>query len=205
MDTAKYIRYGTPSGNLWIGKEGDRYVVADSKVDASKQLTERDTKLTDIVAAVTGKYQSTGKAPMLVVGSHNWVRNLTPFATLQVYDLHVLFYPNAHPAWVCGVVAVHRTKGESEPVWSHGCNQNITLALKQALGGITAQTFETEQADTKAKLNVWLTNWIYRCPKISLKDVLHLEDYKVDLSSVELPKVEVVNKPRLFTVIKGDK
>jgi len=30
------------------------------------------------------------------------------------------------------------------------------------------------------KWNEWFQNWIYRCPKISLKDVLHLEPYSAE-------------------------
>ena len=32
-----------------------------------------------------------------------------------------------------------------------------------------------------SKLHLWWTHWIYRCPKISLKDVLHLEPYPRNL------------------------
>ena len=33
------------------------------------------------------------------------------------------------------------------------------------------------------KLGMWWTHWIYRCPKISLKDVLHLEPYPRSLEA----------------------
>ena len=30
-------------------------------------------------------------------------------------------------------------------------------------------------------MNMWWTHWIYRCPKISLKDIMQLEPYSRDL------------------------
>src|SRR5262249_19277008 len=41
-------------------------------------------------------------------------------------------------------------------------------------------TDEEPPKESNAKLHLWWTNWVYRCPKIALKDVLHLEPYSKD-------------------------
>lgn len=140
------------------------------------------------------RYASSGKNPMLIVGSNQWVRHRVPFFLLQQYDLHLLFYPNSMPAWVVGVAAFSRTKTEERPIFVFGSDATIHGALEMAMGRILevchpnedlfsieerpiAEPRDVKAMNQAAKLNLWWTHWIYRCPKISLKDVLHLENY----------------------------
>ena len=37
------------------------------------------------------------------------------------------------------------------------------------------------KALSASRLHLWWTNWVYRCPKISLRDVLQLEEYAGDI------------------------
>ncbi|MBY0372326.1 hypothetical protein K2X33_16720 [bacterium] len=139
-------------------------------------------------------YANTAKNPMLVVGANNWIRQRVPFFLLQEYDLHLLFYPNASPCWVVGLAAFSRTKADAKPLFTFSSDADINVALE----GLIAKLLEwarPEGADgmeeaqgSKAspdsaysekgfKLNLWWTHWIYRCAKITLKDILHLESY----------------------------
>lgn len=135
------------------------------------------------------KYATTAKNPMLIVGEVNWLRTKVPFFLLQQYDLHLLFYPNSTPSWVVGVVALSRVKADAAPIFVFGCNSDVNLALDEALLRMVehcrpadwqseeeAELSEVE-SQKNVRLNMWWTHWIYRCPKISLKDVLHLEAY----------------------------
>lgn len=140
-----------------------------------------------------GKYSTTMKNPMLIVGANNWIRLRVPFFLLQNYDLHLLFYPNAMPAWVVGIAAFSRVRTDERPIFVFGSAAAIGDALEHAIGKIletchprdeegggAEPVFRSaqEKRDTQiAKLNLWWTHWIYRCPKIALKDVVHLEPY----------------------------
>lgn len=142
-----------------------------------------------------GKYSTTMKSPMLIVGANNWIRLRVPFFLLQNYDLHLLFYPNAMPAWVVGIAAFSRVRTDERPQFVFGSAAKIGEALEMAIGkiletchpreeGAAEPVFRSagEKRDTQvAKLNLWWTHWIYRCPKIALKDVVHLEDYPTDI------------------------
>jgi len=135
------------------------------------------------------RYAGAMKSPMLVVGANNWIRTRVPFFLLQQYDFHVLFYPNSMPAWVVGVAAFSRQNTDEKPIFVFGSDAEIGKAFDMAFGkilevcqpgeeGEIKQTWREEKKSPGAKkLNSWWTNWIYRCPKIALKDVLHLENY----------------------------
>lgn len=136
------------------------------------------------------RYAVSGKNPMLIVGANNWIRTRVPFFLLQQYDLHLLFYPNSMPAWVVGIAAFSRTRTEGKPVFVFGSDGTIEGALQMAIGrileachpnddfsGTVEDTRDARELGHASKLNLWWTHWIYRCPKISLKDVLHLENY----------------------------
>lgn len=140
------------------------------------------------------RYSTSMKNPMLIVGANNWIRTRVPFFLLQQYDLHLLFYPNATPAWVVGIAAFSRIRSDEQPIFVFGSDAVIGGALDMAFakilevchpaenGEAEGETIEPKRIGNGSKLNLWWTHWIYRCPKISLKDVLHLEAYpqKVD-------------------------
>ncbi|MEZ4751683.1 MAG: hypothetical protein R3B54_13975 [Bdellovibrionota bacterium] len=136
------------------------------------------------------EYSNLGKSPMLVVGANNWLRGKVPFFLIQQYDLYPLFYPNKSAAWVVGLAAFSRLSSEEKPVFAFGADGNIGNALDKAIFQIlehcrpvdwrkrSAIVDDKKKKEKAAKLNLWWTNWIYRCPKISLKDVLQLEPTK---------------------------
>ncbi len=135
------------------------------------------------------RYAGTMKNPMLVVGANNWIRTRVPFFLLQQYDFHLLFYPNSMPAWVVGIAAFSRQNTQEKPIFVFGAEAEIGKAFDKAFGkilevcqpgeeGEVRQTWREEKKTAgNAKLNLWWTHWIYRCPKVSLKDLLHLEAY----------------------------
>lgn len=135
------------------------------------------------------KYAASGKNPMLVVGANNWVRTQLPFFVLQQYDVHLLFYPNAMQVWVVGLAAFSRQRVDAKPIFSFAADSDMASALRKVLGQMlkvcqpgewiepAAAEENSDMMAKKAKLNLWWTHWIYRCPKVSLKDLLHMEKY----------------------------
>lgn len=135
------------------------------------------------------KYTSSMKNPMLVVGANNWMRTKVPFYLLQQYDLHLLFYPNSTQAWVVGLAAFSRQRLEEKPQFVFAADADIHQAIDQLFFKIV-EVLRPSEPETEipripdehpkgmgSKLHMWWTQWIYRCPKISLKDLLHLEAY----------------------------
>ena len=135
------------------------------------------------------KFASQMKNPMLMVGANNWIRGKIPFFLLQEYDLHLLFYPNSTPAWVIGVAAFSRVRVDERPTFVFAADADITRAMDdaifRALEALRPADWRSEpdsreealKPERISKLNMWWTHWIYRCPKISLREVLHLEAY----------------------------
>lgn len=135
------------------------------------------------------RYSNTMKNPMLIVGANNWIRTKVPFFLLQQYDLHLLFYPNSTQAWVLGLVAFSRQRTDEKPVFVFAAHTDVKEALEELFFKILEALKPEEQitgdpvlksergGPHASKLNMWWTHWIYRCPKIALKDVMHLESY----------------------------
>jgi len=197
----KCVKYGTPEGNIWIASNGVKFIAAYEKETAKELLTKSETKYDQFKVSIVSKYTIICKSPMLIVGSNNWLRRKIPFYLLQENDVYMFFYPNSGPAWVCGFLAVNRTKENASPIWSFGSHFGISKALSQGILELVAK-FQTESGETNR--NRWLMNWIYRCPKIGLQDVLHLESYKEsDMINFE---VDTNNRiQNVFRIIKGGK
>ncbi len=131
------------------------------------------------------QFSEKNRKPMLVVGTNSWLRGRVPFYLLQAYDLYALFYPNPLPSWVVGMVAFSRVRTDEPPKFVFASASNIQAALDEALflllercyPGGSISSHSDKAADKKSRLNLWWTHWIYRCPKISLRDILHLEDH----------------------------
>lgn len=168
------------------------------------------------------EFANSGKNPMLIVGANSWLRQKVPFFLLQQYDLYPLFYPNASPTWVVGVGAFSRMNASEPPIFMFGCDSEIGKALDKAIYQLLEvcrpadwrsdpfKNKEGQQDEKGAKLNLWWTRWIYRCPKISLKDVLHLEKHPSGIDTWAsylqgfggLPEVTPLNHPLLPAAIR---
>ncbi len=139
-------------------------------------------------------YANSSKNPMLIVGANSWVRSRVPYFLLQEYDLHLLFYPNSSPCWVVGLAAFSRIKSDAKPIFTFCSDADMNVALEGTLAkllewarpevGENPEGQAMEAGEEKGsfsekgfRLNLWWTHWIYRCSKIALKDVLHLEAY----------------------------
>ncbi len=146
------------------------------------------------------KYANSMKNPMLVVGTNSWVRTRVPFFLLQNYDIHLLFYPNSTPCWVVGLIALSRVKTDENPIFTFSAGKDVALAFENALFklleicGLKETIESAERLENRiflqkekfvkniSQLNLWWTYWVYRCPKINMKDIIHLESYD---SSIE--------------------
>ena len=120
------------------------------------------------------------KHPMLIVGANNYVRQclveLQMHELLQTYDIHLFFSPNANNEWHIGAMLFHRTKINIMPVFKSISDKNIQHAFKELFGCIAND--KPYEQEVNPKLVIWYILLAYRCSKITLKDVLHLEEYK---------------------------
>lgn len=171
-------------------KDGQCFGAGKDREDAIRDALQEFSRIRTL-----GKYTSQMKKPMLIVGANNWMRNHVPFFLLQQFDLHLFFYPTSSPCWVVGLAALSRMRTTDAPIFIFESSHDVGQALSRVLGKMlehcrpvdwmsdteeVVELSETEMARNR-KLSSWWNNWIYRCPKISLKDVLHLEAYTDNL------------------------
>ncbi|NBV49906.1 hypothetical protein EBR78_01655 [bacterium] len=140
------------------------------------------------------KYSQSMKNPMLVVGANQLIRSKAPFFLLQQYDLHLLFYPNSNQAWVMGMVALSRQRTDEKPSFVFSASTDINEAMDQLFFKMLEALRPEEQitgapllkgnekSPSASQLNMWWINWIYRCPKLALKDIQNLEAYPKQVS-----------------------
>jgi hypothetical protein len=125
-------------------------------------------------------------------------------------------------AWVVGLVAVSRQRTDEKPVFVFSAHTDIQEALDQLFCKVLETLKPEEQitgspvlrrdkADSiSAQMNMWWIHWIYRCSKISLKDILSLEPYSRKLSQwrdyyrdgQEEASILSVNNPYIPTQIR---
>jgi hypothetical protein len=207
-------RYTSPTGSIWLATashvDGRTVNAIDFEREKARrkatEMLERKTpsKLELIQKEVLGTYSEKNKQPMLVVGAATWMRGVVPFFLLQQFDIHVFFYPNSAPAWVAGVVAISKVNPKAKPVWSYSAGQSSSDALKYALLGLIPLTLEGVVVEEQnEKLAVWFQKWVYACPKIALKDILHFEPYPTETLELYVPAEKPAAVKPVFRLIKG--
>lgn len=202
----QWLRQASAADAEWRQRQGERLEHAQlqtGREEAGRELSvagrtvesigvgkDREEATLEALMSLTLKqtlkrYTNSAKNPMLIVGANNWLRERVPFFLLQRYDLHLLFYPNSTPCWVVGLAAFSRLRADEKPIFVFAADTTILSALEKTLGKILEACPPSLNAGVSddyepngAKLNLWWTHWIYRCPKISLSDVLHLDPYE---------------------------
>lgn len=168
--------------NSYLDVEGMGLTAKEAMMNSLHELAKQHT---------LKRFANLARNPMLVIGAENWVREQLPFYVLQNYDVHLLFYPNSMPSWVVGIVAINRKSTESAPVFVFSSGPGIFNVIEDALNKLLIHIRPEEgleewppasikSAPRNSKLNTWWNAWVYRCVKITLKDILHLEDYSND-------------------------
>lgn len=194
----KTMKFSTPSGNIYLQQTETGFIAADHKDNF-----KAEPQLENIKNTVVSKFQDQCKNPLLVVGSSNYLRQNCPFVLLQKYDLHLFFYPNSFNAWVCGMIGMSRIDREARAEFCYAADQKIERAIKKCIFQMVVKHHEQiENKATNTKEIVWTQQWIYRSPKIALKDVLHLEEYKTPIEQCEAKNVP---SNKLFRVVQGGK
>jgi len=119
------------------------------------------------------------KLPMLIVGANNYMRTHLKHSLFVNYDVYLLFQPRSEMVYSPAAFI----QGRNKPIISFASvdDTNIQKAFKTLFLAIDEEIKLMELGDVKPindKLSIWYMHWVYRCPKISLNDVLHLEPYK---------------------------
>lgn len=170
----KIARYGTPSGNIFIAGSlsNPNFTAGYSKDEAVQRLTNRE-RVT--YSDFPPHYEPfSGKSPLLIVGSNNFIRERMPFFILQKFDVHLMFFPTSERSYRIGAAVFSKTNPEQKPILLHAGEYSTENAFRQLILGIAVQS-QAEPILIQPKLILWYTHWIYRCPKISLRDIQSLE------------------------------
>ena len=125
--------------------------------------------------------------PMLVVGGNTYTRANIPASILQEYDAFLLFYQTTQAVWKTGVFLAHK---QDCRIYYSVYNDSLVIgeSLKncfKCLEDIVETGKErdlTSITKNEIKFATWVTSWLYKLPKISMKDILHLENYKEEKS-----------------------
>jgi len=203
------------------GQTGDSAIGAFGSGENRQEATLN--ALVELAKTITlRRYSQSMKNPMLVVGANQFIREKAPFFLIKNYDLHLLFYPNSAQAWVMGLVAVSRNCTDEKPTFVFAAHTDVEETLNQLFFKILEVLQPEEQGSgemklksghgklSSSKMNMWWMHWIYRCPKITLKDVQSLESYSRNLEDwrayyrdgQEPVSVWSVNNPNLPSTIR---
>lgn len=126
--------------------------------------------LTEVGREVKREYP---KSPMQIVGAASYIHREQQSST--GWDTFLFFLPTEEPWWhVVSVSFRYVTDLPHIVNVKVGRDTSIQEAMKKALHGPVDEVFD----ELNPKLRTWINNAIYRCPKISLTDVLHLQPYK---------------------------
>ena len=179
----KVEQFGTPESEMYIVLDGEFITGWYEKEKAETMYTARQQTHQDQLSAPynprLGESDLTIEVhqPMLIVGANNYLRSKLPFFVMQKYNVALFFMPTSEPYWKVGAILVNRT-ADVKPCFVYCENKSIIEALKYLFIGITIEAMKDKHVHVNPKLLMWTENWIYRCPKISLKDITHLESYK---------------------------
>lgn len=197
LDLASRMNDGISASREDIVTGNSKIVSQNDTEPSSIGMGAGDSKEMAVIEALTSlaRYQTlktfttSGKKPMMVVGAHSWLRARVPFFLLQQYDLHLMFYPTSSPVWVAGLIALSRTDTTEAPVCVFSSEAHPMKVLESVIYKVLERCYPADAKDLgkpkkeekkksfASQMHLWWTNWIYRCPKITLKDVLMLEPY----------------------------
>jgi CarD family transcriptional regulator len=197
-DTINVLRFGTPEGNLFVTKmknskaNEERYAISSSKEESRKNAyfnkKTGGTGNPGFMPEVFGKTTPNGK---LIVGANVKIKEKLPFFILQHFD-PMPFYEKTENGHRVGIVGLSR-EGSLDPIYTHSESNDpdeaFSNALKQfALEVIKSHNLSSEDPSGEMKnktpgstnknakkLNAWLQNSVYRSPKVSLKDLLGVQ------------------------------
>jgi hypothetical protein len=216
-ETIRSARFGTPEGSIWLSTHHDGTKSShgvgltrdESRKNALGGKTPGKTGHPDFIPEI-GKEAAEHKQGHLVVGANNYLRNKLPFFLLQQYDHHIIHHQDEQGTHHVGVIALHRQHPDHAPIVTHASGETgekaLTGALHQQLIEARPTEFDEDHnpvssqksgAPHQSKKNTWLTHWIYRQPKKSLKDLLTGEEPKMAKSMELEPGQSILEKAKI--------
>jgi hypothetical protein len=222
-ETIRSARFGTPEGSIWLSTHHDGTKSShgvgltrdESRKNALGGKTPGKTGHPDFIPEI-GKEAAEHKQGHLVVGANNYLRNKLPFFLLQQYDHHIIHHQDEQGTHHVGVIALHRQHPDHAPIVTHASGETgekaLTGALHQQLIEARPTEFDEDHnpvssqksgAPHQSKKNTWLTHWIYRQPKKSLKDLLTGEEPKMAKSMELEPGQSILEKAKILEFGSG--
>lgn len=123
------------------------------------------------------------KLPHLIVGTSNYIRDLVSLTLINNCDIYLFFLPTSLPIWQVGLIVINKSNPSIRTI-IHSQEKSVKQNFTNLLKSINEDVNYLANADIpkptikELRLGNWFIRWIHKCPKISLQDVLHLEDYK---------------------------
>lgn len=124
--------------------------------------------------------KNTPYRPKLVVGSGNFIKNKIDSMIQAEYDIYIIQFPNEKPD--AGYKAGLFLQSKNDCRINYSC-YTIDSDIKEAIKKCCKFAEETvslgikkqEVTKNELKLAVWVTNWIWKLPKVAWKDLVHVE------------------------------
>lgn len=191
----KCIRFGTPSGNVWKfsatihqgGKIINRIVSHKDKETARRMVILGEThghegQPEEMPQMGVQIVDNAKKTPTLIVGANPWIRRRVPYFVLQQYDLYLLQMPTDDGSYRIVIGAFSRTNS-SRYEWAYADSNSAVKAAESALYNLLNRLKpsdwrmeEVKETGHDKTLALWNTNFVYRCPKVAMKDIFNKVD-----------------------------
>lgn len=123
-----------------------------------------------MITNITAYTPLKGKQPLLVLGAHYFTRQHCNAVLLQNWDLHFLFLPRAEAFYTVGIAMFSRTKQNEAPRYVYAEDEDPISASLQVLR-YAEEISKLSSVECNPTLVRWHTHWIYRLPKIILKEL----------------------------------
>lgn len=153
----KTIRYTTPSGNLFVARD----TTGEIGVGSTKQRAKNNLGAHECVPWFEEKHQPfVGQLHLIVGGTNTYIRKCVPRFILQQYDLYLCKLGSDF-----GLILISRLYPGMEPLYIMG--PSIKKVLEYSVV-VVAGTLEFEPTKSDKTRSLWLMNWLYRQPKLSM-------------------------------------
>ena len=117
------------------------------------------------------------KQPMLIVGANSYIQTKVNNIINNSLDIHLFFCPTSKRYWQLSVILIPKDSSQMSYEIASFTSQDIKVAMETLINTIN-NTRKFTTISLKPKQDIWLSHAIYRCAKISFKDVMNLETYK---------------------------
>lgn len=187
-ETVEFLEMSRPCGAVWFAfsPEGYFQAVAESKKRAQENLKNKvrqgNVGLPEWFLRPGLKFSGQEfRKSYLALNPTKYVEHNSFAKIPQLYNMHLIYAPGI---FTYGVVLVlePKLKTNNHLQFYHAENKCVRLAIDECIERMHLHyMFQTDLSSFQeyhqdSKKTVWLMNTLLRLPKVSFKDIIHLED-----------------------------